>query len=152
VHHLSDAMPIRMLVRKSNRDAGAGGYSIGRLLSPRDESIDVDEATWTAALALTKAARRADPARFGTSNEPDAPSGGALREVRGLGADGVAANPRRGLLLLYLLDPAKKWTGLVDGAPPVVAFGISFPGSNSGRKVEYKVNNVLWESEYGAAD
>ena len=37
----------------------------------------------------------------------------------------------------------------------VAAFAISFPGSNRGEKVEYKVNNVLWEQweqEYGAAD
>lgn len=152
VYELSDSMRIRMLIRKNNKEPGGGGYSIGRLLSPRDESIDADEATWTAALTLTKAAWCADPARFGTTNEPDSPSGVALRKVRGLGADGVAANPRRGLLLLYLLDPAKKGADLGDGAPPVVAFGISFPGSNSGRKVEYKVNNVLWEAEYGAAD
>jgi hypothetical protein len=33
-----------------------------------------------------------------------------------------------------------------------MAFGISFPGSNSGTKVEYKVNNVLWDQEYGPAD
>ena len=36
--------------------------------------------------------------------------------------------------------------------PPVVAFGVSFPGSSSGRKVEYKVTNILWEQEYGSAD
>ena len=29
---------------------------------------------------------------------------------------------------------------------------MSFPGSNRGEKVEYKVNNVLWEQEYGSAD
>jgi hypothetical protein len=39
-----------------------------------------------------------------------------------------------------------------DDALPVVAFGISFPGSRSGVTVEYKVNNVLWEQEYGAAE
>jgi len=30
--------------------------------------------------------------------------------------------------------------------PPVVAMAVSFPGSKSGIKVEYTVNNVEWES------
>jgi hypothetical protein len=39
-----------------------------------------------------------------------------------------------------------------EDLPPVVAFAISFPASNSGHKVEYKVTNTLWEQEYGAAE
>jgi hypothetical protein len=51
-----------------------------------------------------------------------------------------------------VLDPQKADAGFLSDTPPVVAFGVSFPGSNSGLKVEYKVNNVLWEQEYGAAE
>jgi len=85
--------------------------------------------------------------------EPEVPSGPALRRVRGHGALGVTPHPERGVLLIYLLDPQE----IKDGCPaladiPIVAFGISFPGSKSGTRVEYKVNNVLWEQEYGAAD
>jgi hypothetical protein len=53
---------------------------------------------------------------------------------------------------LYALDPLKADAKFPEGTPPIIAFGVSFPGSNSGLKVEYKVNNVLWEQEYGPAD
>jgi hypothetical protein len=126
-------------------------YSIGRLLSPRDEAIDLDEAAWLAALAETRNAFRPDPARLQENQElPATPSGPAIRKIRGFGAEGVPAHPAMGLLMLYALDP--KNAGLPACSPPVIAFGISFPGSNSGRKVEYQVNNVLWEQEYGPAE
>ena len=58
---------------------------------------------------------------------------------------------RRGLLLLYLLDPALARDNM-KGLPSVAAFGISFPASGSGVKVKYEVNNVAWEQDYGGAD
>ncbi|MDB5747668.1 MAG: endonuclease [Massilia sp.] len=125
--------------------------SIGRLLSPKDEGIDFGIEAWEAALAETRKIWKEDPARLKNQTEPDVPSGPLLRRVRGHGAPGVQAHPERGVLLVYLLDVEG-----IEGGPasdtPVVAFGISFPGSRSGTKVEYKVNNVLWEQEYGAAD
>ncbi len=148
---VADGVVARMVQRRRN-ESESSGYSIGRLLSPRDESIDIDEATWIASLDLTRAAWRADPARFGKTDQPDAPSGVAIRKIRGLGADGVPPNPKHGLLLMYVLDPKYEHARLPAGTPPVVAFGVAFPGSHSGRKVEYKVNNVLWEQEYGPAD
>jgi len=51
-----------------------------------------------------------------------------------------------------LLDPVEIGENLDDGCPPIVAFGISFPGSSASVKVEYKVNNVMWEQEYGASE
>lgn len=146
-------MPVDMLQRKSNKQQG-DRYSIGRLLSPRDESIDLDEPSWTAALEATRANWKRDPARAGPDAEPpDEPSGPYIRSVRGFGAPGVPASPQHGLLLLYMLDPAK--ADLAPGTPPVAALGVSFPGSKSGRKVLYKVNSVQWrqwETQYGAAD
>jgi hypothetical protein len=127
-------------------------YSIGRLMSPRDEAIDLDEAAWNAALALTRATWRPDPARGQNSQEPDAPNGPAVRRVRGFGAEGVPAHPDRGLLFLYALDPLKAGAGFTAETSPVIAFALSFPGSNSGLKVEYKINNVLWEQEYGSSE
>ena len=58
-------------------------------MSPRDEAIDLNEQEWNAALAITRDAWRADPARLKTDKEPDAPSGPAVRRVRGFGANGV---------------------------------------------------------------
>lgn len=93
---------------------------------------------------------RADAARSQGQDGPDQPNGVAIRKIRGFGAEGVAPHSERGLLLLYALDPAG--AGLPSDAPVVIAFGISFPGSNAGRKVSYQVNNVLWEQEYGPSE
>jgi hypothetical protein len=139
------------MLQRSQKLVEGNRYSIGRLLSPRDEAIDLDERAWDAALAVTRQAWRADPARLQAS-EPDAPNGPAIRKVRGFGADGVVAHPERGVLLLYVLDPKKAEADLSPDTSGVVAFGMSFPGSQSGLKVEYKVNNVLWEQEYGSAE
>ncbi|MCB1821519.1 MAG: Z1 domain-containing protein [Candidatus Competibacteraceae bacterium] len=150
---LGNNLDIRMLKRARKGDY-PDRYSIGRLLSPRDEAIDLDEAAWLAALAETQHDFKPDPGRLHESLElPKIPSGPAIRKVRGFGAEGIPAHPERGLLMFYVLDP--QHAALTAGTPPVVAFGISFPGSHAGRKVEYKVNNVLWEQwelEYGPAD
>jgi hypothetical protein len=121
-------------------------------MSPRDEAIDLDEAAWKAALALTQSTWRADPARGQSSGEPDTPNGPAVRAVRGFGAEGVPARPDKGVLFLYALDPLKADLDFTAATPPVIAFALSFPGSNAGLKVEYKINNVLWEQEYGSSE
>lgn len=144
---------VDMLKRSSNADH-VDRYSIGRLLSPRDESIDLDKAEWSAALSVTRAAWHADPAKLHDTKEPpDSPSGHAIRRIRGFGVPPeIPAHPERGVLFLYVLDPQKASAGFAEDAPPIVAFGISFPSSDAGVKVEYKVNNVLWEQEYGSAE
>jgi len=140
-------------MKRAAKSPTSDRYSIGRLLSPRDEGIDLGLEAWTAALEETRKLWKEDPARLTSQKEPEVPSGPSMRKVRGYGAEGVAANPERGVLLIYLLNQEN----IEDGGPPagttpIVAFGISFPGSKSGTRVEYKVNNVLWEQEYGAAD
>jgi hypothetical protein len=137
---------VKMMKRTPNGDY-TDRYSIGRLLSPRDEGIDLHAAAWQAALEETRRMWRSDPARMQTFQEPDEPNGPAIRHVRGFGSRDEPAHPERGLMLLYILDPAK--AGLPVETPPVVAIGISFPCSNTGHKVEYKVNNITWEQEYG---
>jgi hypothetical protein len=142
---------VRMLQRSAHNTLD-DRYSIGRLMSPRDEAIDLDEAAWKAALALTQSTWRADPARGQSSGEPDTPNGPAVRAVRGFGAEGVPARPDKGVLFLYALDPLKADLDFTAATPPVIAFALSFPGSNAGLKVEYKINNVLWEQEYGSSE
>lgn len=134
-------------------------YAIKRLLSPRDESLDMDDQAWQAALTDTQKAWTEDPGRLEEKNElPTVPSGVSIRRIRGFGAEGIPAHPERGLLLLYLLEPKEAYAEnstfkFPENTLPIVALGISFPGSSkSGTKVEYKVNNVLWEQEYGAAE
>ncbi len=140
------------MVQRSAHGAFEDRYSIGRLMSPRDEAIDLDEAAWNAALTLTRSTWHADSARGQNFQEPDAPNGPAVRKVRGFGAEGVPARPDKGVLFLYALDPQEANTGFIAETPPVIAFALSFPGSNAGMKVEYKINNVLWELEYGSSE
>lgn len=144
-----------MLKRAADQDI-KDRYSIGRLLSPRDEAIDMDNNAWKAALDATIRAWKPDPARQKDGSEPkqpELPNGPAIRRIRGKGSDGVAAAPERGLLLLYALDPQEAGEGFFgDRKDPVIAFGVSFPSSDSGVKVEYKVDHLFWEQEYGPAD
>lgn len=144
VHTFHDGVAVRMLERAAHGQH-PDRYSIGRLMSPRDEAIDLDEAAWMAALTETRKAFRSDPGRNLSQSEPEAPNGPAIRRTR----------PRdRGVLFLYVLDPtlAGPDSGLPEDSPPVVGFALSFPASSSGARVKYKVNNILWEQEYGGSE
>ena len=135
-------------LQRRAKDAPPDRYSIGRLVSPRDESIDLDKNEWDAALSDSQ-----ETARNNGKALPKAPSPLAIRQIRGFGGPGVPGRPDCGLLLLYLLDPLK--ADLPDSTPPVAAFAISFPASRRGERVEYKVNNVMWqqwEQDYGSAE
>lgn len=131
-------------------------YSIGRLLSPRDEAIDLDGTAWAAALDRTLRSWKPDPARQKDGvkpSPPEVPNGPAIRHIRGRGCESVAPAPQRGVLLLYPLDPKLAGVGVfADRTDPVMAFGVSFPSSDSGVKVEYAVDHLTWTQEYGPAD
>jgi len=145
---LRDGIKVQMLER-SPKSMEPDRYSIGRLMSPRDEAIDLDEPAWKAALEFTRHSWQGDSGRNQDRDLPDTPNGPSIRRVRGLGADGVPAHPERGVLFIYVLDPP------ADVAKrPVVAFAMSFPSSRleASVKVEYKVTPIFWEQEYGGAD
>lgn len=128
-----------------------GTYSIGVLTDPADESIDLGQNEWKRALELTLAEWKPDPAR-GRVTIPVRPSGLKIRDVRGLG-EGFRPAPERGVLLLYPLShEGVKINGSDSWGKPIMAFAISFPSSKTGIKVEYRVDHLLWESEYGPAD
>ena len=59
------------MLKRTNNGPSENRYSIGRLLSPRDEAIDLDETGWEAALTLTRESWHSDPARLRESKEPD---------------------------------------------------------------------------------
>lgn len=154
-YELAPGISVGMARRKADSMEGSR-YSIGVLLDPTDESIDVSQDQWDAALALTVSTWEKKQEKKNAS-APDIPSGVALRRVRGKGTSTVTAEPEKGLLILYVLDPARAGARIgadwerpknLAGAPPVLAFAVSFPGSSSDIKVPYKVNNVGWESEY----
>lgn len=138
------------LLYREQKNERKDRYSIGRLMSPRDEGIDLTTEEWTAAMRLTLDTWRTDPATNPSDSEPTSPSGRATREIRGFGALGIPGHPEKGLLFLYHLDP----TGarFEKGSTPILAFAASFPGSNSNVKVDYLVNNILWEQEYAISN
>ncbi len=112
-------------------------YRIGRLVSPSDEWLDLSDEEIALALAETQRQqkRKSDKSKNEEAS-PGLPSGPAVRQIR---------SKKRGLLLLYILEnPADRLT-------PVVSFAISFPKSEDENKsgVEYKVNNVYWQQEFG---
>ena len=115
-------------------------YVIRRLLSPKDEAIDLDRDAYTAALDETRTQWTADPGRSGRTTPPDVASGPMIRYQRA---------SRNGLLMIYPLDPK---AAQVSSAVPIIGFGISFPSSTSGQRVIYRVNNVYWQQEFGGID
>jgi hypothetical protein len=125
-------------------------YSIKTLISPRDQSIDLTEEEWKAALALTQRTWRADKDRNQEKDPPSEPNGPQIRRILGDGSPeaGVPSRSYRGLLLLYLVDPDASGCAEIKGADPVLAWAISFPASKSDRTVsneKYMGNSVLWE-------
>ncbi len=155
-HTFPGGLKIEAMTKRSADIDIKDRYAIGRLLSPRDEAIDFDDAAWKAALARTQRAWNPDAARQKDGVKPslpEVPNGPSIRYVRGKGGDGALPAPERGLLLLYPLDPQQAGLGLFgDRTAPVMAFGVSFPTSDSGVKVEYAVDHLLWAQEYGQAD
>jgi hypothetical protein len=139
--------PIKRMKRTNKSSATEDKYSIGRLLSPQDEALDLDEASWSAALEWTRKDWKPDPGRSRGRDLPELPSGPSLRRVRGEGRGQIPPHPEKGLLLLYLLDPNMS---AVEGLEePVVGFGISFPSSQAGKSVPYEVTSLLWEQLNG---
>lgn len=146
---------INRLVERNQEEAVKGErYSISRLISPRDESIDLDKAQWDEAMRFTLKDWEDNPTRTVKGMQvpkkmPEQPGGVWIRHVRGGGeGSNVHGSRDRGLLLLYPMDP--QGAGLPAGSSPMVGFGISFPVSGSLTTVEYKVDHVLWEELNGS--
>jgi hypothetical protein len=147
-HRMVGGCSVNMLQRKRTTEH-ADRYSIKTLISPRDQAIDLTEAEWNAALALSRKTWRNDTDRNDGKDPPSEPRGPQIRHVLGEGdADASIAHRReRGLLMLYLLDPEEAKLGELGDADPVVAWAISFPSSMSERRVSnegYIANSVLW--------
>lgn len=147
-HKFSNGVEISTFPSRSDTNV-AGRYSIGVLTDPSDEAIDVGFEPWNAALQLTKAAWKPDPAR-NRIIEPTRPSGKKIREMRG----STGGDLGRGVLLLYPLSPLNNDKApIIDGwDDPIIAFAMVFPTSETGIKVEYKVDLLYWEQEYGPSE
>lgn len=119
-----------------------GQYVIKRLISPKDELLDLSDEQVNEALKLTQyeyvRAAAEGGGRFRRTTPPEDPGGPQLRAQR---------SPRTGLLLIYPLDPAH---AKVSSQLPVIGWATSLSVSASADPaIEYTVNNVYWEQEFG---
>lgn len=119
-----------------------GRFVVRRLLSPRDEGLDLDEAAWQSALTLTVGQWESLGGEATGRGRPSIPSGAGFREVRP--ASG-------GLLLIYQLHPLEADPAIPEPDLPFIGIGLSFPSSPNSRTVSYRVNNVYWQQEIGDA-
>lgn len=105
----------------------------GHIIDPKHEYLDLTPQQVDEALQMMLA----DPERKSRSeNVPEVPSGPYIRKVR---------PPQRGLLLIYPLDTDRPKVEV-----PVMGLALSISHSERDVKVEYKVNNVYWEQEFGS--
>lgn len=118
--------------RRNEDDTSSNKYTIGRLLSTRDEWLDMDESVKKNILAETVEAWK--NGEINSENEPKIPSGRIIRENR---------DKSKGLLLLYPLEIRENGKTLIR----TTGFGISFPYSKTAPSVEYIVNKIYWENE-----
>lgn len=125
------------LVSRHNHSDSPDRYVVRRLVSPRDEAIDLSADEYRTALDETQQAWHVAPGRSKRREPPDTPSGPVIRRVR---------SAKRGLLLLYPLDPDE--AGL-DGDNPFIGFAVSFPKSPNAATIEYVVTNTYWNQEMG---
>lgn len=100
------------------------------IISPLDEFIDFTEEEYERAMSLTNQHRK-------KVGEAKYPNGQLVRnELR---------DPKKPLLLIYLLDPEESLEKypLPKGTNPFVGYAISFPKSNFSAPVSYAVNEEL---------
>lgn len=117
----------RYMVTLTDRepDKQDGKITIGRLVSPADESVDLDRAAQMRAMEQTVSAweKKPDPKR----DRPQTASGPFIRRQR---------SPNRGLLIIYPID-----AGLPDDIP-LMGFAVSFPFDDDAPLVDYAENSV----------
>lgn len=146
-HKFSNGVEAATMPSRGDRGA-PGKYSIGVLTDPADEAIDVPYDEWKKALDGTLADWKPDPAR-GRLVAPTIPSG---KKLRALASPEVAGDASRGLLMLYPLDPGGPKPPVPGWNKPIMAFAASFPASEKTVTVEYEVDHLYWEQEYGSAE
>lgn len=119
----------------TNDPAREGRYTIRRVVSPSDESSDLDRDQKARALAATLKAAEGKLDKNGQPRNPKVPTGMPLRHER---------RPDQALLLLYPLQyPPAAGRGEM---PPLVGFAISFPFSGHSAQTEYVVNEI-WQQQ-----
>jgi hypothetical protein len=116
-----------------------GRHTIKRVLSPRDETHDLDTRQFETALAKTKELALGEIKRNGEPRDPALPSSSQIRMQR---------RPDQPLLLLYLIQTPDN-----SGADvPLIGFAASFPLSRVDNAKEYVVNVPWWTQDDERAD
>jgi hypothetical protein len=119
------------------------------VLSPKDESSDLDKDQHERALTETKRVAKARGERGGKVSDPKVPTGTVLRKQR---------RPDQPLLLLYPLEHPEATAArkankpIPDGLQPIIGFAISFPFSNHADETEYVVNDIWLQQEFDDFD
>jgi hypothetical protein len=133
-------LSVNLVERGQKETSDSNIYRIGRLLSPKDEGLDLTEAQYSSALKETQEAWLINRGRSKRETPPDTPSGPMLRRQRA---------PTNGLLLIYPINSIEAFGEA--NIVPLIGVVLSFPSSNTGVKVSYTVNNIFREQEFGGA-
>ena len=138
--HNIASLVVGLTERKRIINSSNSKYRIRRLVSPRDEWIDLSKEEVEQALGETQRIWTQDSGNSKSNDKPTIPSGQVIRRTR---------PGRRGLLLLYVL----KYDSDLPSEPhvPIVGLAISFPKSPRGEEaaVEYMVNDIYVQQEFG---
>jgi hypothetical protein len=133
------AYELGLVTRKPINDDYAAGtrYQIKRVLSPLDESSDLDGQQRQRALDATRVAAAGKRDKNGNPRAvPTVPTGKPLRKQR---------RPDQALLLIYPLEnPLSNQSADVK---PGIGFAISFPFSRHNTEIEYAVNEI-WQQQF----
>lgn len=134
---------VGLIERKpSNDPAAEDRYRTRRILSPADESTDLDGDQYRRALDATRKAAEGKRDKNGNPRKlAEVPTGPPLRRQR---------RTSQPLLLVYPLK-----NPLADEqpeAPPVVGFAISFPFSGHATETEYVVNEIWQQLAFDEPD
>lgn len=118
---------------------GGPCYSLRKrhLIDPKHELLDLDDNQLDEALKQTIGVWERSTKKKDENKAPEVPSGKGARNAR---------DPKYGLLIVYPVTPDLSGRKMDD--PFYTAFAISFPRSDSGKTVTYKVNNV-YSDEFG---
>ena len=115
----------------NNSDDSVYYIKKSHIISPKDEFIDLTPEEYKIAMELTRQKRQKQK----KDGEPAYPNGEIVRnEIR---------DPKKPLLLIYLLDPKESKTKILDTSNPFVAYAISFPKSNYSVFESFAVNKEL---------
>ena len=123
---------LKSVERKKLDRSTPARFIVKSILSPLDEAVDLDGEQFGRALTETNRVLAEEE-----KPETDRPSGTWLRTARG-------DDPRRGLLILYPIDPED--LELPAGSPPAYGVVVSFPTSNTASS-ERRLENTVRRRE-----